>query len=263
MQNSASPPPVPPTGGGAAASAASGKSSTKKKRKKLHGAKRDAKKRLLKDFRKLQHDPPNGISACPKDNDIMHWQAVIFGPNETAWEGGTFVLSMKFHEEYPHKPPEVKFVSKMFHPNVYNDGSICLDILKSQWSPIYDVSAILTSIQSLLCDPNPKSPANSEAATLYDRDRREYARRVREVVERSWASSESGGGGGGGAPAAAAVPAPAAAAAAAAPAAAADAAPAAAAAAAPAAAAAAVPAAAAAAAPAAAAPARAATPAET
>jgi hypothetical protein len=66
----------------------------------------------------------------------------------------------------------VKFESKMFHPNIYNDGGICLDILQNQWSPIYDVSAILTSIQSLLCDPNPNSPANSEAARLYSECKR-------------------------------------------------------------------------------------------
>ena len=82
----------------------------------------------------------------------------------------------------------------MFHPNskkhlVYNDGTICLDILQNQWSPIYDVQAILTSIQSLLCDPNPNSPANSEAARIYNDNTREYNRRVREVVEDSWCSS--------------------------------------------------------------------------
>jgi ubiquitin-conjugating enzyme E2 A len=71
---------------------------------------------------------------------------------------------MTFGEEYPNKPPAVKFVTTMFHPNgechrsivavtqtlhfaVYQDGRICLDILQSQWSPIYDVAAILTSIQ--------------------------------------------------------------------------------------------------------------------
>lgn len=68
---------------------------------------------------------------------------------------------------------------------VYSDGSICLDILKEQWSPIYDVSAVLTSIQSLLCDPNPNSPANAEAAKLYQEDRKEYFRRVKEIVELS------------------------------------------------------------------------------
>ena len=50
-------------------------------------------------------------------------------------------------QDYPNKPPVVKFVSKLFHPNVYADGAICLDILQNQWSPIYDIAAILTSIQ--------------------------------------------------------------------------------------------------------------------
>lgn len=88
----------------------------------------------------------------------------------------------------------VRFLTRMFHPNskdylVYNDGTICLDILQNQWSPIYDVQAILTSIQSLLCDPNPNSPANSEAARIYNDNTREYNRRVREVVEDSWCNS--------------------------------------------------------------------------
>jgi ubiquitin-conjugating enzyme E2 A len=131
--------------------------------------------------------------------------------------GGTFKLILEFSEEYPNKAPQVKFVSKIFHPNVYADGKICLDILQNQWSPIYDVAAILTSIQSLLSDPNPgiiyisiykrvmiiiilnnsnnnsmllfmliASPANAEASQLYDNDRREYNKRVRAAVEESW-----------------------------------------------------------------------------
>lgn len=66
------------------------------------------------------------------------------------------------------------------------DGKICLDILQQQWSPIYDIAAILTSIQSLLSDPNPQSPANAEASQLYDNDRQEYNTRVRTIVEESW-----------------------------------------------------------------------------
>jgi len=145
---------------------------------------------------------------------------------------------MQFSEEYPNKPPVVKFKSAMFHPNscvyvrfpflcrktrpqqvsppptahappvipprpkktrkktVYADGAICLDILQNQWSPIYDVSAVLTSIQSLLCDPNPNSPANSEAARLYGDDRREYDRRVRGAVEASLMQEETAAGAG-------------------------------------------------------------------
>ncbi|XBH95300.1 hypothetical protein VPH35_085878 [Triticum aestivum] len=115
-----------------------------------------ARKRLMRDFKRLQQDPPAGISGAPHDNNITLWNAVIFGPDDTPWDG------------------------------VYADGSICLDILQNQWSPIYDVAAILTSIQSLLCDPNPNSPANSEAARMYSENKREYNRKVREVVEQSW-----------------------------------------------------------------------------
>eukprot|EP00727_Mastigamoeba_balamuthi_P006570 m51a1_g2533 putative ubiquitin-conjugating enzyme e2 2-like (156) ;mRNA; f:248777-249966 len=145
-----------------------------------------ARRRLMRDFRRLQTDPPSGISGAPEENNILAWHCVIFGPDDTPWEGGTFKLMMQFSEEYPNKAPQVKFVSKIFHPNVYADGSICLDILGNQWSPIYDIAAILTSIQSLLSDPNPNSPANGEAARLFVENKREYARRVAEVVELSW-----------------------------------------------------------------------------
>ena len=114
------------------------------------------------------------------------WQAVIFGPEDTLWDGGTFRLTLTFTEEYPNKPPTVTFVTSMFHPNIYANGAICLDILQNKWSPIYDVSAILTSIQSLLSDPNPNSPANAEAARLFVEDRREYDERVKQCVEKSW-----------------------------------------------------------------------------
>ena len=119
-----------------------------------------SKRRLMRDFKKLQEDPPMGVSGAPADNNILLWNAVIFGPCETAFEDGTFKLTLQFTEEYPNKPPIVKFRSKMFHPNIYADGGICLDILQNKWSPTYDVSAILTSIQSLLSDPNPNSPGN-------------------------------------------------------------------------------------------------------
>ena len=145
-----------------------------------------AKRRLMRDFKRIQDDPPPGISATPKDSDIMNWNAVIFGPADTPFEDGTFHLTLSFSEDYPNKPPVVKFVSKMFHPNVYNDGSICMDILQTRWSPTYDVAAILTSIQSLLDEPNPNSPANALAGQLYTENRNEYIKRVASIVEQSW-----------------------------------------------------------------------------
>lgn len=79
--------------------------------------------------------------------DSICRNAVIIGPAETPFEDGTFRLVMQFEEQYPNKPPLVKFISKMFHPNVYASGELCLDILQNRWSPTYDVAAVLTSIQ--------------------------------------------------------------------------------------------------------------------
>ena len=144
-----------------------------------------ARRRLLREFKRLQKDPPLGANGAPADNNIMLWNAVIFGPKDTPFEDGTFRLQVEFTEDYPNKPPTVRFISKMFHPNIYGDGRVCLDILQSRWSPTYDVASILTSIQSLLDEPNPHSPANSVAAKLYQENRREYEKKVQAVVEES------------------------------------------------------------------------------
>lgn len=146
----------------------------------------DARRRLLRDLKKMQSDPQEGISATPEQDNILKWSALIMGPEDTMFEDGIFKLTMEFSEEYPIKPPKVAFTTPMFHPNIYGNGNICIDILQHNWSPAYDVCAILTSIQSLLTDPNPASPANGEAARLFNENRPEYNRRVRQVVEASW-----------------------------------------------------------------------------
>lgn len=83
----------------------------------------------------------------PHSHLFHHRNAVIIGPADTPFEDGTFRLVMHFEEQYPNKPPGVKFISQMFHPNVYGTGELCLDILQNRWSPTYDVAAVLTSIQ--------------------------------------------------------------------------------------------------------------------
>ena len=98
---------------------------------------------------------------------------------------------IEFTSEYPNKPPIFKFQTKMFHPNIYKDGKICLDILQNKWSPGFNISAVLASIQSLLPDPNPDSPANPEASNMFTDDKEKYAKRVRACVEESWVYNES------------------------------------------------------------------------
>ena len=109
----------------------------------------------------------------------------LAGPEDTPWEGGIFSLRITFTERYPDKPPKVRFLGEMFHPNVYADGNLCLDLLQDQWSPCHNICTLLTSIQSLLTDPNCTSPANPEAAQLYTKDRPAFNKKVRKIAQRS------------------------------------------------------------------------------
>lgn len=142
--------------------------------------------RLMSDLRQIRTEPPEGCSASPlSEENLFVWSATIFGPDETPWEGGVFSLRLTFGDQYPGKPPRVRFTTDVFHPNVYADGTLCLDIIQDNWSPCHNVCSVLTSIQSLLTDPNPASPANQEAAHMWSTDKAAYNKRVRRAAQKS------------------------------------------------------------------------------
>jgi ubiquitin-conjugating enzyme E2 A len=146
--------------------------------------------RLQRDLVEVQRD--DSVVAGPKGDDLFDWEAFVEGPSATAWEGALLRLELKFPQDYPHSPPAVRFMSRVYHPNVYGDGRLCLDLLKTQWSPSTDVRGLLVSIQSLLVDPNPNSPANPEAAELFVKDRMAYDARVRALAAASLSEAEAG-----------------------------------------------------------------------
>ncbi|NP_001408209.1 ubiquitin-conjugating enzyme E2 D1 isoform 2 [Mus musculus] len=132
----------------------------------------------------LQRDPPAHCSAGPVGDDLFHWQATIMGPPDSAYQGGVFFLTVHFPTDYPFKPPKIAFTTKIYHPNINSNGSICLDILRSQWSPALTVSKVLLSICSLLCDPNPDDPLVPDIAQIYKSDKEKYNRHAREWTQK-------------------------------------------------------------------------------
>lgn len=137
-------------------------------------------KRIMKELQTMLKEPPPNVSAAPIDeNDLYKWQAIIFGPPDSIYAGGVFKLSIVFPADYPFKAPRIEFLTKIYHCNIMNK-SLCIDILKSQWSPALTIDKVLISIVSLLMDPNAKDPLNRDAAEKYLSDREEYNRIAQE-----------------------------------------------------------------------------------
>ncbi|PIA19465.1 ubiquitin-conjugating enzyme [Coemansia reversa NRRL 1564] len=148
-------------------------------------------KRINKELVDLGRDPPSSCSAGPLKEDLFHWQATIIGPADSPYQGGVFFLSIHFPTDYPFKPPKVNFATKIYHPNINSNGSICLDILKDQWSPALTISKVLLSICSLLTDPNPDDPLVPEIAHTYKTDRPRYESTAKEWTRKYAADNPS------------------------------------------------------------------------
>lgn len=131
-------------------------------------------KRIAKELEEFKQDPPANCSAGPSSDDIYNWDATLMGPAGSVYEGGVFQLSIIFPNNYPFKAPKIKFVTRIYHPNINSAGGICLDVLKDQWSPALTISKILLSICSLLDDPNPDDPLVPDIAEQYTNNRVAY-----------------------------------------------------------------------------------------
>ncbi|VDI37905.1 ubiquitin-conjugating enzyme E2-17 kDa-like isoform X1 [Mytilus galloprovincialis] len=137
-------------------------------------------KRLNKELQDITTDPPPGCSAGPVGDDLFKWEASLTGPEDSPYKDGIFFLSVQFPTDYPFKPPKVGFKTKIYHPNINSSGAICLDILRSQWSPALTVSKILLSLHALMSEPNPDDPLMPDIAKLFKTDRKKYMQNARE-----------------------------------------------------------------------------------
>tara|TARA_B100001142_G_C14278681_1_gene633965 strand:- start:968 stop:1411 length:444 start_codon:yes stop_codon:yes gene_type:complete len=142
-----------------------------------------SKGRIEAELKSITQDPPSNCSAAPEKEDIFHWTATIIGPAGSVYEGGIFNLSIEFPPNYPFKPPKIRFITRIYHPNINMSGGICLDILKDQWSPALTISKVLISICSLLDDPNPDDPLVPEIADIYVKNRLQYDLTAREWTQ--------------------------------------------------------------------------------
>ncbi|KAG2193625.1 hypothetical protein INT47_007457 [Mucor saturninus] len=153
-----------------------------------------ATKRIHKELLDLDRDPPPGITCFPKDDVITDLEAYIQGPPDSPYEAGLFKLSIQIPDRYPFQPPQIKFITTIYHPNIDDTGRICADILKTgekgQWKPAINLGTALTSLRQLLAAPNPDDPLDADIAKEYQLDYPTFKRNAIEYTKK-FASKEA------------------------------------------------------------------------
>eukprot|EP00005_Dracoamoeba_jomungandri_P004163 CAMPEP_0174256956 /NCGR_PEP_ID=MMETSP0439-20130205/6150_1 /TAXON_ID=0 /ORGANISM="Stereomyxa ramosa, Strain Chinc5" /LENGTH=541 /DNA_ID=CAMNT_0015339821 /DNA_START=69 /DNA_END=1694 /DNA_ORIENTATION=- len=135
-------------------------------------------RRILKEFSEATSDSTNQFVVYANQDNMQFWKVVLFGPKGSPYEGGNFMVTLQFPDNYPFSPPKFQFLTPIFHCNVNNDGKVCLDILKDQWSPALTSTKVLLSVLSLMTDPNPNDPLDSSKAALYQDNFPEYVKQA-------------------------------------------------------------------------------------
>ena len=146
--------------------------------------------RLMREYIDMENSPIENINASPLNDNLTLWDCIIIGPSETPYADGFFQLELRIPEEYPSKPPIAKFKTKVFHPNIDDNGNICVSILKTDWAITLTISKVLLSICSLFEDPNPGDPLKPDIAELYTSNKPEFIRLATEFT-RYYASNDN------------------------------------------------------------------------
>eukprot|EP00742_Colponemidia_sp_Colp-10_P002419 GILJ01002579.1.p1 GENE.GILJ01002579.1~~GILJ01002579.1.p1 ORF type:complete len:164 (-),score=10.68 GILJ01002579.1:202-648(-) len=146
-------------------------------------------RRLAKELSEISAAPLDFAQVALVGEDMFHWHATVQGPLDSPYAGGIFHLDLAIPQQYPFKPPVVKFRTKIFHPNVRNDdGSICADALGDNWGPTLSIKYVLQAIYEILREPHGDTPLDAEIGALFKTDRAQFDRKAREMT-RTHASS--------------------------------------------------------------------------
>ena len=137
-------------------------------------------------FNDLRNNPPECIGVGLKNFNFNTWEAFLYGPQGSPYEGGLFTISIDFPDEYPTKAPVLRMVTPIYHPNIDDQGLICIDIIRGSWKSHYTMRFILNSIMGLMKYPNPENPwpSKQSVANEYKSNYRTFFSKARDLTAR-------------------------------------------------------------------------------
>ena len=153
--------------------------------------------RITEEFKELTSNPISncGVTVGLVNNDYTKWQATLIGPKDTSYAGGLFKLNINFPSDYPDKPPEVCFITPIYHMNVNprvprttgqgveSLGHVCISTL-NWWKPEYKIREVLTNIFALFYMANPESPYGLDRAEEFLENRAVYEEKAKHFTKK-------------------------------------------------------------------------------
>lgn len=116
--------------------------------------------RLKIEFEKLLKE---GYDVELFEDNMYRWRLALEGPKQSPYVNGVFLLDIEFSQDFPIAEPVLKFLTKIYHPNVSNKGGVCT----ISWSPQQSIKSLLDTITNLLIEPNINDPLSPEIAKQY------------------------------------------------------------------------------------------------
>lgn len=143
-------------------------------------------KRVSGDMARLQEAGYAVFGENGAEATLKNFCVTMNGPKDTPYEGHQWDIRFTIPEQFPFKSPSVGFVQHIYHPNIdFSSGSVCLDTLNSQWSPMFTLlSLVETQLPYLLSYPNPADPLNKEAASQYTADKTAFSWIAKQQAEK-------------------------------------------------------------------------------
>ncbi|KAK0147336.1 Ubiquitin-conjugating enzyme E2 T [Merluccius polli] len=152
--------------------------------------------RLKRELHMLSTEPPPGITCWQSEELVDELRAQIVGGDGTPYEGGLFSLEVKVPERYPFEPPNIRFLTPIYHPNIDNAGRICHDALKlppkGAWRPSLNISTVLTSIQLLMAEPNPDDPLMADISSEFKYNKQLFVENAKRWTEKHAVQKNTG-----------------------------------------------------------------------
>ena len=146
----------------------------------------DTMKRLKEEFDELREEPITELGCTvglKNPNDIFHWKISLTGAKDTPYAGGIFILDVDFPDNYPQAAPMIKFVTKIYHLNITEDGKICTPFF-DKWNPNTNMKQVIGSLFMLFYTQDTKNTIAGDKALLYDGDREKFVNNVKDYIKK-------------------------------------------------------------------------------